>query len=175
MREHGPAYELYQQTAHDLAPRKIRQCEALPHLGENLRIAGNSPPHRQTPRSLHHGLEPSLIHCSGAATSGAVLNSAAPRHATPETHRQHPSRATAQDPAELQPQGLRYSLPNRTRSPAGHDRVATGSRALWFRIEPPLEHVPFDNQRSRNTALYRALALRTNVDQHRPGRSATAS
>jgi hypothetical protein len=38
-----------------------------------------------------------------------------------EIHQPCPSRARARDPAELRQRGLRYSLRNRTRSPAGYD------------------------------------------------------
>ena len=35
------------------------------------------------------------------------------------------------------------------------------------RVESPLEHVTFDNQRAHDTALDRALTVRTDVDQYR--------
>jgi hypothetical protein len=34
-------------------------------------------------------------------------------------------------------------------------------------VEPPLEHVTFNNQRACNTTLNRALAFGTNIDEHR--------
>src|ERR1700678_3522223 len=57
-----------------------------------------------------------------------LLKSADPLRSMHEIHQPCPSRAKARDRAELRPRGLRYSLPNRTRSPGGHDRSrpATG-------------------------------------------------
>src|SRR6202034_4434672 len=93
--------------------------------------------------------------------------SADPLPSMPEIHQSCRSRGRVQDPAEISPRGLRYSLRNRTRSPGCHDRLRPAA-ARWRLGGPPLEHITFDNQRARNTTLNRVLALGTNIDEYRP-------
>ncbi len=85
----------------------------------------------------------------------------------PESHQSRPLRGRVQYLAERLPRGLRYNLRNRTRSPECHGPAARGSRALDVGVEPPLQHVAFDNYRARNTAFRCALVFRANIDERR--------
>ena len=73
------------------------------------------------PVATNHAIQV-IVFCSEGYTSSLAAQSAHPLRAMHEIHQQYPSRARAQDPEELRPQGLRHSLRSRTRSPGGHDR-----------------------------------------------------